>query len=258
MVSRSVRAVDPIAERSAGLDRDPKMCALKDAILAAEPPAFDLVKAAASLEEVSPAADGCSPVADPERPGESLMYSIGSRCSTGPATAASAWSPSTLRFAGCDSVDEASRRARAERPRLLRVDRCHNYEVKHTNATTSIAAPLELHLPRGDAQGRWSETLDRKVHRLSLDIQLANDDRLNEHRHRLRCGRVDAMHDWYNQHRLRGRARLATTPPFIFFGADDCSALPGSLRVTYKGLMKKSESGPSLLGTRIGISPAEG
>jgi len=70
----------------------------------------------------------------------------------------------------------------------------------------------------------------RSLRRLMVDMELAGDPDIGETAHRLRCGQLDKMHQWFEDHRHKEIERETVQPPYLRFSKDDY-VMVGSLRV---------------------------
>jgi len=91
----------------------------------------------------------------------------------------------------------------------------------------------------------WRAHMDNAVKSLLVDLELARDARLKEYSHQARCDHLDKIYDWYLMHGMKEVRKERETPPHIRYNPDS-SVMPGSMRITPKGI-ERSESSPALV-----------
>lgn len=85
-------------------------------------------------------------------------------------------------------------------------------------------------LDRGPAKTHMRGKMDRMLQRMMVDLELAQDERLNKYGHQVRCGHLDKMYGWYQQHKMKDVAPGPAGPPYVKFRSD-AFVMPGSMRV---------------------------
>jgi len=160
---------------------------------------------------------------------------------------------STLRLAGCSAVEQTLARLCKEQAPPLLVERGHavpQFCLEKREDLPPGKQPADVepeHKPSPDAKRDCKLAMNRSLRRLFQDFEFANDKRLEQHAHKLRCKQVDLTHDWLKKYDRMGQAvemESRPTPPFLRFSNDD-PVMPGSRRVTQQGLLAKTHSASS-------------
>lgn len=91
-----------------------------------------------------------------------------------------------------------------------------------------------------DARLQWRSQMDNTLKRLLMDTELAQDHRLKDFSHRLRCEHLDKTYALYEQHGAKEVRKERKAPAFLRFDPK-APVMPGSLRGSEKGKELQTE-----------------
>lgn len=138
---------------------------------------------------------------------------------------------------------------------LKNFTRSHKHQARLKDTAISDTHLLEDLYTHKALQSRldWRNSMDKKLERLIVDMDLMHDKSVGDRCHSQRCEHLDKVFQWYERHGGKEARKEVAGPAYLTYGPDS-PVMAGSLRVApmearrprSRG-MRSSSSAPSLL-----------